>query len=116
MTAHPRTRLARLSPAGIAALGAPASSIPSKGAPKVITTGQVYVACNPLDVDVEGNPRRIRIVDTPPGGRVVVETLDSDGCGTRRRSMYFDKLFDSAATKAGKPRVTGYALESEAAR
>lgn len=70
-----------------------------------IRPGQVYVACHPLD---EG--RRIRVLKVA-GDRITVETL---GGGPRRyREMGAAHLHASATSpRTGRPRRTGYALET----
>lgn len=75
----------------------------------MVRPGQVYESCHPLD---EG--RRIRVVDMPVNTKVLVESLQADGRGARRRNIETSQLHDSAATHAGQPRRTGYALVTEA--
>lgn len=72
-----------------------------------IRPGQVYVACDPRD---EG--RRIRVEEVSESGqRARVVTL-TDAGPTRRRDMWTRDLHASATTRTGRPRITGYALES----
>ncbi|MFF4417044.1 hypothetical protein ACFYY8_31370 [Streptosporangium sp. NPDC001559] len=70
-----------------------------------ISIGQVYESCHPLD---EG--RRIRVVGMPVNTKVLVESLPTGGRGARRRNIETSQLHDSATTRSGAARRTGYAL------
>lgn len=72
----------------------------------MITTGQVYEACHPLD-----EKRRIRILRYTPGDHSaqVVDAVT----GKRQRGIFVRSLHDSATTRDGRPRRTGYALVQE---
>ncbi|MEV7936638.1 hypothetical protein AB0O82_10885 [Kitasatospora sp. NPDC088264] len=70
-----------------------------------ILPGQTYAACHPLD---EG--RRIRITHhTPVDARADVVDADT---GQRPRRIRTTVLHPTSTTRTGKPRRTGYALES----
>jgi hypothetical protein len=72
----------------------------------VISENQVYVACNPLD---EG--RRIRIVSYRPGAQRahVVDAVT----GKRYRQITTASLHQSATTRDGAARRTGYVLAAD---
>ncbi|MBH1939143.1 hypothetical protein I5Q34_33625 [Streptomyces sp. AV19] len=69
-----------------------------------IRVGQVYVACHPLD---EG--RRIRITEYK--GYSDARVVDAD-TGKRPRRILTHQLHAIATTRQGKPRRSGYALET----
>ncbi|MEU2510530.1 hypothetical protein [Streptomyces syringium] len=72
-----------------------------------IEADQVYVACRPRDLG-----RRIRIVSYTPG-HDTAQIVDAD-TGARPRQISVWKLHDSATTRYGKPRTTGYVRETTA--
>lgn len=75
----------------------------------MIEKNQVYVACDPRD---EG--RTIRVVDVygdSRSGKVGVVTLTDDGRELRRRDMDTSVLHESAVTRDGVRRRSGYALD-----
>lgn len=83
----------------------------------MIEPGQIYAACDPRDIDRDGNRRRIVIVKHEPGlSRAQIETIHTDGSRLRRRGMLVTYLHDSAITRTGQPRLRGYALVEEEAR
>ncbi|WP_282792933.1 hypothetical protein [Streptomyces sp. CC224B] len=70
----------------------------------------------------DSEPRRIKVVgevQSVPGvwgyGKVDVVTLTDDGREIRRRAIEASQLHESATTKDGKPRHTGYVLERPSA-
>lgn len=133
------TRMAVLSPTGVYALGrvpdslyslraarravlAELTPMPSIGdvMPHQITTGQVYVACDPREIDPREfpyKPRQLAVVTVlEHSDRVEVETLHYDGTRSRRRWMQSKYLHASATTRSGAKRTRGYVLKTEAAR
>jgi hypothetical protein len=82
----------------------------------MIQPGQTYRSLgDPYPYD---EPRRIKVVGNPvtwPGlydfGKVDVVTLTETGREIRRRAIEVTQLHESATTKTGKPRRTGYVLE-----
>ncbi|KAB7839479.1 hypothetical protein [Streptomyces mobaraensis] len=73
--------------------------------PHIIRAGQIYTACHPLD---EG--RRIRISEYVAGSNRV-DVVDAD-TGARPRSILVKELHLTAATRQGRPRRTGYVLDT----
>jgi hypothetical protein len=83
-----------------------------------IEPGQIYRSLG--DPYPYSEPRRIKVVGTPgsiPGiwgfGKVDVVTLTETGREIRRRAIEALQLHDSATTRDGKPRRTGYVLEQQ---
>lgn len=70
------------------------------------TPGQRFVAADPRD---EG--RTLQIISHYPGHNPWVGTLGADGKVRRQRYVDAAQFHDSATTKTGAPRVTGYILE-----
>lgn len=68
-----------------------------------IEAGQTYRSCDP-----RGGPS-IRIVEIHPNSATVVDAVT----GKRPRSILLAALHDTATTKTGQPRRTGYALEQQ---
>lgn len=83
-----------------------------------IEPGQVYVAVKPSPSMPGEHHTRIRVVDCGPGypawgwSKTTVETVLPDGRGIRRRAIETTELHESATTKTGRPRRTGYVLEA----
>lgn len=83
----------------------------------MIQRGQVYRSLgDPYPYD---EPRRIKVVGEPITtwgrygyGKVDVVTITANGREIRRRAIEVSQLHDSAVTREGKPRRTGYVLES----
>ncbi|MGW1409419.1 hypothetical protein [Streptomyces sp. NPDC002403] len=82
-----------------------------------IQPGQIYRSLTNRHAH-GGGPVRIKVVGEPhtiPGGwnfgKVDVVTLTETGREIRRRNIEVTQLHDSATTKDGKPRRTGYVLE-----
>lgn len=71
----------------------------------MIAPGQVYRSCDP-----HGGPR-IRVTAYTPGD-ARAHVVDAD-TGKRPRQMLVTQLHESALTRAGRPRRTGYVLETE---
>lgn len=83
----------------------------------MIQPGQIYRSLSNRHHPVDG-PTRIKVVGKPnviPGvggfGKVAVVTLTRTGREVRRRSIEMTQLHDSATTRDGQPRRTGYVLE-----
>ncbi|QLJ01498.1 hypothetical protein HZZ00_11000 [Streptomyces sp. NEAU-sy36] len=84
-----------------------------------IEPGQTYRSVG--DPYPYSEPRRIKVVGEPIrrfgryGGysKVEVVTLTKDGREIRRRAIESTQLHDSATTRNGQPRRTGYALEQQ---
>ena len=68
-----------------------------------IEPGQVYRSCDP-----RGGPR-VRIVAVNPNSVDVVDARD----GKRHRRILLTYIHATQTTKTGKPRRTGYALETK---
>ncbi|WP_329390241.1 hypothetical protein [Streptomyces sp. NBC_01716] len=84
----------------------------------MIQPGQIYRSTTPIP-DQPDNYRRIKVVGEPntvPGGwnfgKVDVATLAEDGREIRRRRVETSQLHATATTRDGKPRRTGYVLET----
>jgi len=82
----------------------------------MIQPGQTYYSLG--DPYPYTEPRRIKVVDLPgttPGvwgfGKVDVVTLTADGREIRRRAIEVTQLHETATTRNGQLRRTGYALE-----
>lgn len=82
-----------------------------------IEPGQVYRSVG--DPYPYSEPRRIKVVGNVqciPGvwgfGKVDVVTLTENGREIRRRAIEATQLHDSATTRGGKPRRTGYVLDT----
>lgn len=78
-----------------------------------IEPGQEYQACNPLD------HIRIRVLSAPfPGvtGRpgVTIATLTATGREIRKRTINAGALHETATTRTGQPRISGYRLVQHA--
>ena len=71
----------------------------------MIKPGQIYRYCDPRE------SIRVRIVHYEPGGNRA-DVVDA-ATGKRPRSILTTSLHDSPTTKNGKPRRTGYALETQ---
>lgn len=83
----------------------------------MIQQGQIYVSLG--DPYPYTEPRRIKVVGRPgtiPGGyhfgKVDVVTLTETGREIRRRAIEVTQLHETATTRDGQPRRTGYALET----
>ncbi len=76
----------------------------------MIAKGQIYASCDPR----EDRPIRIRIESYQPGD-VRAHVVDAD-TGKRSRRLLVDRLHETATTKAGQPRRTGYVREAPDAR
>lgn len=73
----------------------------------MITPGQVYARFDPQS----RTWTRIRVADYTLGhARAHVEDADT---GKRYRQILASSLHESATTRSGKPRRTGYVLEAE---
>lgn len=68
-----------------------------------VQPGQIYRSCDP-----RGGPI-VRIVEVHANGAQVVDAQD----GKRPRRILLNALHDSPTTKTGRPRRTGYALETK---
>ncbi|WP_217143773.1 hypothetical protein [Streptomyces sp. AC627_RSS907] len=83
----------------------------------MIRIGQIYRSLgDPYPYD---EPRRLKVVGLPvttPSpygfGKVDVVTLTESGREIRRRAIEATQLHDSPTTRNGKPRRTGYVLET----
>ena len=84
----------------------------------MIQLGQIYRSLG--DPYPYSEPRRIKVVGEPgviPGGghafgKADVVTLTDTGREIRRRAIEVSQLHDSTTTHDGKPRRTGYVLET----
>jgi hypothetical protein len=76
----------------------------------VITEGQIYRSCDPRD----NPPIRLRVEYYEPGD-VRAHVVDAE-TGKRSRRPLVDRLHETATTKSGAPRWTGYILEAPGAR
>ncbi|MFD4921181.1 hypothetical protein ACFWNE_07655 [Streptomyces goshikiensis] len=83
-----------------------------------IERDQIYVSLSSRHHPVDG-PTRIKVVGTLgriPGvwgfGKVDVVTVTKSGREIRRRSIEASQLHATATTHDGKPRRTGYVLET----
>lgn len=85
-----------------------------------IEPGQIYRSLSNRHHPVDG-PARIRVVNRPvetPGwgfGKVDVVTITQSGREVRRRAIEATQLYDSPTAADGKPRRTGYVLETPTA-
>lgn len=70
-----------------------------------IEPGQIYRACSP---NIRG-PRQVRVVAHNPDTRTV--TVVNYATFSGEQDFPASYFHDSATTKTGKPRRTGYALE-----
>ena len=84
-----------------------------------IQPGQIYRAIKPSPAHPDGTHIRIKVVSTPyPGalgfgaGKVDVVTVTSTGREVRRRAIEASQLHASTVGAWGKPRRTGYVLET----
>ncbi|MEU6990326.1 hypothetical protein ABZ953_06645 [Streptomyces sp. NPDC046465] len=82
-----------------------------------IEPGQIYRSLSSRHHPVDGLTR-VKVVgkvQTIPGvwgfGKVDIVTVTRDGREIRRRAIEATKLHESALTKDGQPRRTGYILE-----
>jgi hypothetical protein len=86
----------------------------------MIQPGQIYRSLSNRHHPCDG-PTRIKVVGEPIAafgryggyGKVDVVTLTADGRELRRRAIEASQLHDSPTTRDGKPRRTGYALETQ---
>jgi hypothetical protein len=84
----------------------------------MIEPGQIYESCQPVRSEPGERRAQIRVQSRPmssmPGlhgaGKVMVATLTTDGREIRPRFIEVTQLHESAMTKAGLPRRTGYYL------
>jgi hypothetical protein len=81
-----------------------------------IAKGQIYRSLN----RPRGEPVRIKLVGEPvttPGaddfGKTAAVTLGKNGAWGRRRMVSTDQLHATDTTDKGKPRRSGYVLETE---
>lgn len=84
-----------------------------------IKPGQIYRSLSNRHHPCDG-PTRIKVVDLPgttPGvwgfGKVDVVTVTAAGREIRRRAIATSQLHETATTRNGQPRRTGYVLDTE---
>jgi hypothetical protein len=70
----------------------------------VIAVGQIYRSCDPRD------SIRLRVESYEPGS-VRAHVVDAE-TGKRSRRLLVNRLHETATTKSGAPRRTGYVLEA----
>lgn len=82
----------------------------------IIKEGDEFEACDPRERPPLRDPAlRIRVMANPGAGDAVeIATVAENGTATRRRRIQRKQLHDSAATRNGQDRITGYARVKEA--
>lgn len=83
----------------------------------IIKEGDVFEARDRRERPPFRDPAlRIRVMADPGigDGAVEIATVAEDGTTTRPRRIQRKQLHDSATTKTGQPRITGYARVKEA--
>jgi hypothetical protein len=85
----------------------------------VIKPGQTYRAIRPTASDPHKGHARIKVTAEPnrfnlsrwTAGKVQIVTITDDGREVRPRALNVRQLHETAITRDGKPRRTGYVLE-----
>lgn len=80
-----------------------------------IEPGDEYLSCKPTESMPNGHPTRIRVVGKPAStwgmygyGKVDFVTVTETGREVRRRAIEVNQLHETATTKSGTARKSGY--------